>query len=82
VLLKPGDMVMVNNVMENPIIKVRSTRYCDINPRVPMGEFDVSKYEVGVVLALVECPIAHTDETMVLFGTRFGWTWDNCWKRC
>ena len=81
-MLKPGDLVRVNNVMESPIIKVRHTRYCDIDPRVLTDEFDVDKDEVGIVLALVECPIAKTPETMVMFGTRYGWTWDNCWKPC
>ena len=80
-MLKPGDRVKVNNVIDTTI-RVRHVRYCDIDPRVPTLEFIVEKSEVGVVLAQVECPVAKFEEVMVLFGTRFGWTWGNCWKPC
>lgn len=81
-MLKPGDMVKINRVIDSPKIAVRFVRYCDIDVRVETQEFDVMKDEVGIVLALVECPVSRTPECMVLFGTRFGWTWDNCWKPC
>jgi hypothetical protein len=82
VILKPGDIVKVNNVASTPVIKVRAERYCDIDPRVKTTDFDVTESEVGIVLALVDCPISNCPETLVMFGTRYGWTWDNCWKRC